>query len=146
MQPLDLHLKPSRLLAGSAIIVWAVLLALFISTQPPWWQSVGVATMALWHLLVWLRRYAWLQTPDGIQRLHVSVHGWRVYLQDGRAYDVELASGCRFLPALIVLRLQAPGRPMLWWLLMADSAEAGALRRLRVFGRWFSTPSCLPQK
>ncbi|MDP6969482.1 MAG: hypothetical protein QGG88_10300 [Gammaproteobacteria bacterium] len=139
MQPLDLYLKPSRYLTIIAIIGWILLVSLCLTVNPPWWQSLVFAVVALWRLIIWLRHYAWLQTDSSLQRIQAGGSGWRVSLANGVVCPVQLVSGCRFIPGLIVLHFTLPSKRKLWWLLLADSADIQALRRLRVWGRWGSS-------
>ena len=138
MQPLDLHLKPSRYLTWAALVVWGGLVALLLSIPLPWWQSLAIIVASSWLLLHWLRRYAWLQAGNSLQSIYINVHQWRLQLANGQVYEAQLVSGCRFLPGFIVLRMQVPAGPVFWQLLLADSATAEGLRRLRVWGRWGS--------
>ena len=136
MQPLDLYLKPSHYLTAVTFIAWVFVLGLCLTVKLPWWQALGFAIGSLWQAIIWLRRYAWLQSETSLRRIQVSVNGWRISFANGLCYNAKLASGCRFLPGLIVLRLALPSGRRLWWLLLADNADAQVLRRLRVWGRW----------
>jgi len=138
MRPLDLHLKPSRYLTWAALVVWALLVALLLSVTLLWWQNLAFVALSSWLLLRWLRRYAWLRAGNSLQSIRINVHQWRLQLANGQVHDAQLASGSRFLPGFIILRMQVPAGPVLWQLLLADSADVDGLRRLRVWGRWGS--------
>ena len=146
MQPLDFHLRPSLYLLRVAIVGWLLLVSILAMAALPWWQCLTLIFFSLWRLVIWLRHYALLQTDSSLRQIHISINGWRVKLANGNTYDAQLLSGCRFLPGLIILRLQLTSKDVdkahnntqqkLWWVLLADSANSEALRRLRVWGRW----------
>ena len=152
MQPLDLHLRPSLNLQRVALLSWLILVSICVIADLPWWQSITFIFLSLWRLVIWLRHYALLQTASSLRQIHISINGWRVKLANGNTYDAQLLSGCRFLPGLIILRLQLSSKDLdkahnntqhkLWWVLLADSANSEALRRLRVWGRW--GPAVIP--
>ena len=146
MQPLDLHLRPSLNLQRVALLSWLILVSICVISGLPWWQSITFILLSLWRLVICLRHYALLQTASSLRQIRISINGWRVKLANGNTYDAQLLSGCRFLPGLIILRLQLTNKDVdkvlnntqhkLWWVLLADSANSEALRRLRVWGRW----------
>ena len=138
MQPLDLHLKPSRYLTWAALVVWGGLVAFLLSITLPWWQDFAFVALSSWLLLRWLRRYAWLRAGNSLRSIRINVHQWRLQLASGQVYEVQPIAGCRFLAGFVVLRMQASAGPVFWQLLLADSATAEDLRRLRVWGLWGS--------
>jgi len=138
MQPLDLHLKPSRYLTWATLVVWGAIVSLLLSVGLPWWQSLAAVALAILLLLRWLQRYAWLQSSDSLQGIQINVHQWRLRFTDGQMHHAKLEFGCRFLPGFIVLRLRLQNGSLIWSLLLADNARADELRRLRVWGRWGS--------
>ena len=152
MLPLDFHLRPSLNLQRVAILSWLILVCICVMADLPWWQSITFILLSLWRLVIWLRHYALLQTASSLRQIHISINGWRVKLANGNTYDAQLLSGCRFVPGLIVLRLQLTSKNVdkannntqlkLWWVLLEDSANSEALRRLRVWGRW--GPAVIP--
>lgn len=152
MLPLDFHLRPSLNLQRVAILSWLTLVCICVMADLPWWQSITFILLSLWRLVIWLRHYALLQTASSLRQIHISINGWRVKLANGNTYDAQLLSGCRFVPGLIVLRLQLTSKNVdkannntqlkLWWVLLEDSANSEALRRLRVWGRW--GPAVIP--
>ena len=138
MQPLDLRLKPSRYLEWATLVVWGASVLFLLSVGLHWWQSLAACVGATWLFLGWLQRYVWLRASNSLQGMRISVHQWRLTLADGQVHDAKLASGCRFLPGFIVLRLRLQNSAIIWSLLLADNASADELRRLRVWGRWGS--------
>lgn len=152
MQPLDLHLRPSLNLQRVALLSWLILVIICVISGLPWWQSITFILLSLWRLVICLCHYALLQTASSLRQIQISINGWRVKLANGNTYDAQLLSSCRFLPGLIILRLQLTSKDLdkahnntqhkLWWVLLADSANSEALRRLRVWGRW--PPAVIP--
>lgn len=152
MQPLDFQLRPSLILQRVVILSWLTLVVICVTADLPWWQTITFILLSLWRLVICLRHYALLQTANSLRQIHISINGWRVKLANGSTYDAQLLSGCRFLPGLIILRLQLTSKDLdkdnnntqhkLWWVLLADSANSEALRRLRVWGRW--GPAVIP--
>lgn len=127
----EIELKPSRLLGlllavMAGLAAWALLRAAL-----PDATRRGMAGAAL-ALAAW---GAWRSRPQvRVRRLNDG----RVQVADvaGAWFDVEVLGDSFVSPLLIVLRYRVGGGPAKRLVLLPDSADADALRRLRVSLRW----------
>jgi toxin CptA len=127
----EIELKPSRLLGLLlAAMLLLALAAVYWAALPRAVQlalAVGAAGLAGW---AWHRASPTASLridPDGqLQCLDVTAR-WR---------DADVLGDSFVSTVLIVLRYRVPGQPVRSLALLPDSAEADALRRLRVSLRW----------
>ncbi len=127
----EIELKPSRLLGlllavMAGLAAWALLRAA-LPDAARWGMAGAVLALAVWG--------GWRSRPrERIRRLHDG----RVQVADaaGEWSDVEVLGDSFVSPLLIVLRYRVGGGPARRLVLLPDSADADALRRLRVSLRW----------
>ncbi|MFP5382044.1 MAG: protein YgfX [Gammaproteobacteria bacterium] len=127
----EIELKPSRLLGVLLAGMGALALAVLARVTLPeglWPVLAGVILLiAGWG--------AWRSRPR--ERLRRLADG-RLQVSDeaGDWHDVEVLGDSFVSPLLIVLRYRIGGRKARSLVLLPDSADAEALRRLRVSLRW----------
>ncbi len=127
----EIELKPSRLLglllaAMAGLATWALARAA-LPDVARWGMAGAVIALAAWG--------AWQSCPRvRVRRLNDG----RVQVADaaGDWSDVEVLNDSFVSPLLIVLRYRVGGGPAKRLVLLPDSADADALRRLRVSLRW----------
>ena len=126
----EIELKPSRrlglLLLGGAVLVLASLLLAEVPAGAAWVLGIAVG-LGVWR---------WHRTAPR-ESLRIATDG-SLQCRDGSAEwrDIEVLDDSFVSPALIVLRYRTAGRRVHTLTLLADSAAADDLRRLRVSLRW----------
>lgn len=128
----EIELKPSRLLGLLLLGMTALaLVAVWLAAVPP------AARLALGAGVIALAAWGWRRARlSGV--LRVAGDG-RLQCPDaeGEWADVEVLGDSLVTPALVVLRYRMPvHRAVRSLVLLPDSADADALRRLRVSLRW----------
>lgn len=132
-EPLYLQIKPSRLLAGFLVLghaTAAVALA-YIDLPPSVRLLLGLMIAA--SLYRNLRVHVLLNAPRSLLRLVWEASGkWRVWDAYGREHPASLAPDFYVHPRLVILSLKLEGMGRRAVLLLPDSLDSDALRRLRV--------------
>ncbi|MFN3543905.1 MAG: protein YgfX [Thiobacillus sp.] len=127
----EIEVKPSRrlglLLAAMLALAWAALAASALPGSGA--LALGVAVLAA-AVLAWRRA-----VPEGRLRLR-SDGGIERAAADGSWEAVEVLGDSFVSPAMIVLRYRGADARRRTLTLLPDSADADALRRLRVSLRW----------
>ncbi len=126
----EIELKPSRrlglLLLGMAALALA---AIWLAALP---EGVRLAlAAAVIGLTAWGGRQARFTAS-----LRIHVDGSLQFLEQGEWRSVEVLGDSLVSPALVVLRHRTPTKRVRSLVLLADSAQAEDLRRLRVALRW----------
>ena len=127
----EIELKPSRLLGLLlAAMLLLALAAVYWAALPRGLQlilGVVVASLAGW---------SWRRMSSTVS-LRIDAKGQLQCLDDTSEWrDVEVMGDSFVSIVLIVLRYRIPGQPVRSLTLLPDSADADALRRLRVSLRW----------
>jgi hypothetical protein len=130
--PVDLVVRPSRLLAGSIFLAHALALgAAAYAPLPPVLLAAAGATVVT-SFIVLFRRHAMLLGRQAVRRLVWSADGrWELTDGEGATHPCTLLPEPTIGPPLTILRLaDAAGRTRVL-LLLPESAEREQLRRLR---------------
>jgi len=138
VKPLQVDLRPSARLAAILVVACISALLLFLIVPVVWWVKlvggVGIVVASVWHL----QRHAWRSVPEAWVGLRWSAEsGWQAWRLDGEATGIAILPDSMVTSVLSVIRFRCEGQR---WsqaiVLLADSAEPEALRRLRVQLRW----------
>ena len=138
MKPLQVDLRPSPRLAAILMVACSSALLLLLIVPVVWWVKllggVGIVVASVWHL----RRQAWRSVPEAWVGLRWSAeNGWQAWRRNDEALQIVILPDSMVTSALSVIRFRCEGqRWPLAIVLLADSAESEALRRLRVQLRW----------
>lgn len=138
VKPLQVDLQPSRRLA--TILVTASLGALLLLLVVPlvWWMKMAGGVAIVVASVSHLRRHAWRSVPKAWAGLRWSAEtSWQAWRKDGEAMGITILPDAMVTSVLTVIRFRCAGER---WpqalVLLPDSAEQEALRRLRVNLRW----------
>lgn len=130
MQPFQVTFRPSRWRLVLHAAAWAWLSVVWLLYFAGWQRWLGgVLTVLLgWH--------AMSQRPQ-IERLAVNSSGEAVlFVRPQRIAVAAVLCGGMVLPWLQLLHWQTDTGRRIYQAVWPDSAEAGQLRRLRVWARW----------
>lgn len=132
LPPFELTIRPSRYWLGLLCSLWLLsALAVLIYVDDLWWL------LPLQGVLGWLALRAngwWRRNP--LQGIAVDSLGRMHWHYAERSLVVLPEDDCFISPFLIIVNVMAAGRRHSC-LLLPDSAEAEALRQLRVYLLWF---------
>lgn len=131
------RLSPSAYLTKVGALVWGIFLLCSYTIAGASWWTLAYALFAAWVIVSWLWRYAWLKASSSVVAMSWTPEGFCCYLASGDAVEGTILPKSAFNPWLITLHLVTLDGRRYWWPLMADSGPTDALRRLRVFGRWY---------
>ncbi len=133
-----LTLRPSRRLAVVLGAAHAVALLLLTLLPLDWWLMTALGALLLWSAMHAIHHHALRRGADSVNTLEFSGRAQlRVRTRDGRWEDATVLGSSFVSVALIVLNLGIAGRRLpLHVVIPGDSADAEALRRLRVWLRW----------
>ena len=132
-KPLQLAIGRSRRLAWIVLSGQALSLCGVLLFPPP--PPVTALLLLMW---VFIGLHAWWShlcpaTPSRVVHLLLDGQGgWQLTQADGRVIEPRLCPDSRVTPALILLNFRVGRWRRRSLLLLSDSADAGALRRLRV--------------
>lgn len=138
VKPLQVDLRPSPRLAAILMVASASAVFLLLIVPLPWWGKLaGVLTVMVTSIRQ-MQRHAWRSVPHAWMRLQWSAEsGWQAWRNDGEATGVTILPDSMVTSALTVIRFRSADQR---WpqalVLLADSADAESLRRLRVQLRW----------
>ena len=127
----EIELKPSRRLGLLLLAMTALaLLAIGQAALP------AIARLALGAIVIGLGLRGW-QRAAPTMSLRIAADGRLQYLDDTAEWrDAEVLDNSFVSTALIVVRYRTADRQLRTLTLLPDSADADALRRLRVSLRW----------
>ncbi len=131
---LILDLRPSRFLLISGGIGYLLAgVAVVVSTVPFWVKAGFIAGITL-AMVRFGGQYGYRQGRGFMSRIELLDGRWRIETGDGTICHARLSSGYAH-PNIVILnfRLETGGRRSL--VLLPDAADAGMLRRLRVWLR-----------
>ncbi len=135
---LDLHLRPS--LSLNLILALAHLLSLCLVWAMPLAAAAqsGISLLLLASFLFYLRRDGLLAAPGSIIHIRFDHDGKCTYrTRDGAWFEAIVLDSTLSTPWLAILNLKTRDRLLARHALaFPDSADAGALRTLRVLLRW----------
>lgn len=132
-EPLYLQVKPSRILAGFLVLAHAAAALALTYTDMNASGRILLSLMIAASLYHNLRVHVLLNAPRSLLRLVWEASGkWRVWDAFGREHEARLTPGFFVNPKLVILNLQLKGLGRRAVLLLPDSLEDEALRRLRV--------------
>lgn len=128
--------SPSRRLALILLAVHG--LALYaLAAVLPLWAGVACAALMLASLAYYLARDAWLRLGASCIGLVTDAEGVVMLLRDGTQLPCRVLADSLVTPALVVLNVRPrAGRGARSVVILPDSLDAEAFRRLRVWLRW----------
>lgn len=138
VKPLQVDLRPSPRLAAILMVASASAVLMLLVVPLVWWVKlagvVAIVVASVWHL----RRHAWRSVPEAWVGLRWSTESrWQAWRQEGEAMAITILPDSMVTSALTVIRFRSADQR---WpqalVLLADSADAESLRRLRVQLRW----------
>ncbi len=131
----DFH--PSRRLAGLLSAAHGAALAVLPALALPAWAALLMAAVLVFSLLYFLRGHAWLRSPSSCIGLTQDGDGGILLLtRDGSRIPCCILPDSVVTPALTVLNIRVEGaRGTRGIVILSDSMDAGAFRRLRVWLR-----------
>lgn len=135
---LDLHLRPSLTL--NLTLALAHLLSLGLVWIMPFATGLqlGICLLLLASFLFYLRRDGLLAAPGSIVHIRFDHDGKCMYrTRDGTWFEAIVLGSTLSTPWLVILNLKTSNRLLARQAVaFPDSADAGALRTLRVLLRW----------
>lgn len=131
--PVYLDLRPSVWLPRGIVAVhWVVLATVWLAYPPSGPRNLLLGAVTL-HGLWLVTRLLRLAPRRVVARLELSArHTWRVVFRDGRSVEARLRHAALVSPLVTTLSLQCADGARCDVLLLPDTADADALRRLRV--------------
>ena len=133
-----MQLRPSRLLATILIIVHIAALCMMLTLAIASWLVAGTALLLMLSAYVTISRHALLRQSQSIVRLELTDREHvRLQTRAGAWYSGRILGSSTVAPWLTVLNIRRDGQR---WpahvVLMGDSLDPAAFRRLRVWLRW----------
>ncbi len=143
LAPVDLDLRPSRLMAAYLSCLYAAALAsLAPLSVPAWLKFVAILPLG-WSALQALRKHAWRSAPDAVAALRLQADGSIELRRRGGETEAALVEPTStLLPFVVVMHLRpVRGRGRCTVVLAPDALSGEQLRSLRVWLRWQADPS-----
>lgn len=133
-----MQLQPSRLLATILIIVHVAALCMMLTLGLGAWIIAGAALLLVFSACATISRHALLRQPQSIVRLELTDRDHlRLQTHAGAWHTGRILGSSTVAPWLTVLNVRRHGqRWPLHVVLMTDSLDPAAFRRLRVWLRW----------
>jgi hypothetical protein len=132
--PLRIDLRPSLYLRLALIALGALLLAAIVQTALPWSSRCALAVAVSLYLYLLLRCHTGLWAPPACTGLLWDGAVW--FWLDGGGQQPVVLQQAALWPGLIALEFRRAGsRRRCALLLLPDSADADAQRRLRIYLR-----------
>ncbi|WP_238525837.1 protein YgfX [Methylovorus glucosotrophus] len=138
MKPLQVDLRPSPRLTAILMVASASAVLMLLVVPLVWWVKLAGGVAIVVASVRHLRRHAWRSVPEAWLGLRWSTEsGWQAWRKDGEAMAITILPDSMVTSALTVIRFRnADQRWPQALVLLADSADAESLRRLRVQLRW----------
>ena len=133
-----MQLRPSRLLATILTIMHIAALCMMLTLAIASWLVAGTALLLMLSAYVTISRHALLRQSHSIVRLELTDREHvRLQTHAGSWYSGRILGSSTVAPWLTVLNIRRDGQR---WpshvVLMSDSLDPAAFRRLRVWLRW----------
>ena len=130
--PIELEVRRSRRLAGFLFVSHALALGAAAYAHLPPVAAAAIAATVLSSFILSFRRHCELRGRRAVRRVVWTADGrWRVTDGEGGEHESTLEPGPTVTPELVILRLRGADGPVRTAILLADSADADAQRRLR---------------
>mgnify|MGYP005985604621 CR=1 FL=1 len=130
--------KPSITLAKVAAIVWVVLSFCSFGIFQNLWFALAYSAFALELTRRWVLRYALLKSDNSVVGISFTPEEFCFYLNNGDQITGQMMPKSALHPLFISLFIVDASGKKFWLALTQDSAMPDDLRRLRVFGRWYT--------
>jgi len=138
VKPVEIALRPSRLLAGWLLGLHAVVLALALVMPLHWGARLALMLALTASLGYHLAQHALRRLPDSVTGLKLAADGTFLIRFGCADWALVEVLGTSFVkPELTVLHLRAEGRRLVdYVVVMPDALDAEAFRTLRVWLLW----------